>query len=85
MDRIDRIRAFVTVVDAGSFTAAADRLRISNKLVSKYVAALESDLGVTLLHRTTRALSLTAAGERGLIVTIVCDRGDRYLSSDLFA
>ncbi|WP_041527123.1 LysR family transcriptional regulator [Paracoccus aminophilus] len=66
MDRIDRIRAFVTVVDAGSFTAAADRLRISNKLVSKYVAALEADLGVTLLHRTTRALSLTSAGERYL-------------------
>ena len=35
MDRIDRIRAFVTVVDAGSFTAAADRLRLSNKLVRK--------------------------------------------------
>ncbi|WP_312528079.1 LysR family transcriptional regulator [Paracoccus sp. (in: a-proteobacteria)] len=66
MDKIERIRAFVTVVDAGSFTAAADRLRISNKLVSKYVASLESDLGVTLLHRTTRALSLTAAGERYL-------------------
>lgn len=66
MDRIDRIRAFVTVVDAGSFTAAADRLRLSNKLVSKYVAALESNLGVTLLHRTTRALSLTTAGERYL-------------------
>lgn len=66
MDRIDRIRAFVTVVDAGSFTQAAARLRLSNKLVSKYVAALEADLGVTLLHRTTRALSLTSAGERYL-------------------
>ncbi|MFD2841912.1 LysR family transcriptional regulator [Paracoccus cavernae] len=72
MDRIDRIRAFVTVVDAGSFTQAAARLRLSNKLVSKYVAALEADLGVTLLHRTTRALSLTSAGERYLEGRAVC-------------
>lgn len=63
MDRIDMLRAFVAVVDAGSFTAAGERLRMSNKLVSKYVAALEDRIGTTLLHRTTRALSLTADGE----------------------
>lgn len=63
MDRIDMLRAFVAVVDAGSFTAAGQRLRMSNKLVSKYVAALEERIGTTLLHRTTRALSLTADGE----------------------
>ncbi|RQP04579.1 MAG: LysR family transcriptional regulator [Paracoccus sp. BP8] len=66
MDRIDGIRAFVAVVDAGSFTRAGERLGISNKLVSKYVAALEGQQGVTLLNRTTRALSLTPAGERYL-------------------
>ncbi len=66
MDRIDGIRAFVAVVDAGSFTRAGTRLGISNKLVSKYVAALEGRQGVTLLNRTTRALSLTPAGERYL-------------------
>lgn len=66
MDRIDGIRAFVAVVDAGSFTAAAARLRISNKLVSKYVAALEAQVGATLLNRTTRSLSLTEAGTRYL-------------------
>ncbi|WP_323715740.1 LysR family transcriptional regulator [Paracoccus aminovorans] len=66
MDRIDGIRAFVAVVDAGSFTRAGDRLGISNKLVSKYVAALEGQQGVTLLNRTTRALSLTPSGERYL-------------------
>ena len=48
MDRIDGLRAFVSVVDAGSFTRAGQRLGISNKLVSKYVAALESQQGVTL-------------------------------------
>lgn len=67
MDRIDGIRAFVAVVDAGSFTRAGERLGISNKLVSKYVAALEGQQGVTLLNRTTRALSLTPSGERYLI------------------
>lgn len=66
MDRIDGIRAFVAVVDAGSFTRAGARLGISNKLVSKYVATLEGRQGVTLLNRTTRALSLTAAGGRYL-------------------
>lgn len=67
MDRLDGIRAFVAVVDSGSFTRAGKRLGISNKLVSKYVAALESLQGVTLLNRTTRSLSLTPAGERFLI------------------
>lgn len=66
MDRFEGIRAFVAVVDAGSFTAAGQRLGISNKLVSKYVAALEQLQGVTLLNRTTRSLSLTLAGERYL-------------------
>lgn len=66
MDRIDGLRAFVAVVDSGSFTRAGQRLGISNKLVSKYVAALEGQQGVTLLNRTTRALSLTPAGERFL-------------------
>lgn len=64
MDRIDGLRALVAVVDAGSFTRAGQRLGISNKLVSKYVAALERQHAVTLLNRTTRALSLTPAGDR---------------------
>ncbi|MDT1061833.1 LysR substrate-binding domain-containing protein [Paracoccus sp. CPCC 101403] len=67
MDRLDGIRAFVAVVDAASFTRAGNRLGISNKLVSKYVAALEAQQGITLLNRTTRALSLTPAGERFLV------------------
>ena len=67
MDRFEGIRAFVAVVDAGSFTAAGQRLGISIKLVSKYVAALEQLQGVTLLNRTTRSLSLTLAGERYLV------------------
>ncbi|MEP3276183.1 MAG: LysR family transcriptional regulator [Stappiaceae bacterium] len=62
MDLIDGMRAFSQVVATGSFTNAADRLNISKKLVSKYVAELETHLGTRLLNRTTRSLSLTEAG-----------------------
>ena len=62
MDRIDGMRAFVSVVEAGSFTSAGKRLGISNKLVSKYIGTLEAQLGLKLLHRTTRSQSLTNEG-----------------------
>lgn len=64
MDRIDAMRAFVTVVNEGTFTRAADRLEMSPQLVSKYVSQLEQHLGVRLLNRTTRKLHLTEAGTR---------------------
>ena len=62
MDRIDAMRAFVTVVNEGAFTRAADRLDMSPQLVSKYVSQLEQHLGVRLLNRTTRQIHLTEAG-----------------------
>ena len=62
MDRIDAMRAFITVVNEGSFTRAAERLDMSPQLVSKYVSQLEQHLGVRLLNRTTRSLHLTEAG-----------------------
>lgn len=64
MDRIEAMRAFVTVVNEGSFTHAADRLAMSPQLASKYVSQLEQHLGVRLLNRTTRKLHLTEAGSR---------------------
>ena len=63
MDRFSEIRAFVTVAEQGSFAAAADRLDLSRAMVTKLVSALEARLGVRLMHRTTRRLSLTEAGE----------------------
>ncbi len=66
MDRIDGMQSFVAVVDTGSFAAAGQRLGISNKLVSKRVAQLENHLEMTLLHRTTRSMSLSHEGERYL-------------------
>ncbi|MDY7116832.1 LysR family transcriptional regulator [Halomonas sp. SSL-5] len=62
MDRLDAMRAFVTVVAEGSFTQAAERLALSPQLVSKHVSQLEAHLGVRLLNRTTRRLHLTEAG-----------------------
>lgn len=64
MDRIDAMRAFVTVVNEGSFTLAANRLALSPQLVSKHIAQLEKHLGTRLLSRTTRKLHLTEAGTR---------------------
>lgn len=63
MDIVDELKAFVATAQTGSFTAAADQLGVSNRLTSKYVAELESRLGVRLLQRTTRKVGLTPAGE----------------------
>ena len=62
MDKIDRMRAFALVANNASFTVAAQRMGRSARLVSKYVADLENALGVQLLNRTTRSVSLTDAG-----------------------
>lgn len=61
-DTLSGIREFVTVVEAGSFAAAAQRLNVSRSAVGKAVARLEARLGVRLCHRTTRVLSLTEDG-----------------------
>ena len=60
------IPVFVAVVENGGFSAAALKLGISKSAVSKRINQLEDHLGVRLLHRTTRKLSLTEAGERYL-------------------
>jgi DNA-binding transcriptional LysR family regulator len=62
MDPLEGIAAFACVAENGSFTAAARRLKISKSAVSAHVQRLESRLGVLLLNRTTRRLSLTEAG-----------------------
>lgn len=56
------MRAFAAVAQEGSFTAAARRLGVSTRLISKYVAQLESRLAVQVLNRTTRSVSLTDVG-----------------------
>ncbi|WP_345817467.1 LysR family transcriptional regulator (plasmid) [Paraburkholderia sp. PREW-6R] len=64
MDRFQELTAFVAVVEAGGFTAAARRLGDSQSVVSKSVSALERRLGVQLLNRSTRSVTLTDHGRR---------------------
>lgn len=61
---VDAIATFVKVVEAGSFSTAARRLGMAKTTVSAKVAGLEKRLGVRLIHRTTRKLRMTEAGEK---------------------
>ena len=61
-DRLSGMRVFAHVVEAKSFSAAADRLGMSKSLASRHVSALERSLSVKLLNRSTRKLSLTEGG-----------------------
>src|ERR1700744_4256863 len=63
MDRLTSLTAFVRVVDSGGFSAAGRRLNMSTAMISNHVQALETRLGVRLLNRTTRKVSLTEAGK----------------------
>src|ERR1700726_2694716 len=60
--KIDGIEAFVAVIEAGSISEAARKLRLSKSVVSERLAELERSLGAKLLQRTTRKLSLTEDG-----------------------
>jgi len=62
MDRFESIRAFTQVVQAGGFAAAARTMGVSRSVVSKYVIALENDLGTQLLRRSTRQVTATETG-----------------------
>lgn len=64
MDRIDAMKVFVSAVDEGSLAAAGRRLGKSPAAVSRAIASLEAHVGAELLHRTTRSLKLSEAGER---------------------
>lgn len=66
MDQLESMKVFVAVADAQSFAGAARLLKCSPAAVTRAVAALEAHLGARLLHRTTRSLRLSEAGERYL-------------------
>ncbi|WP_135381954.1 LysR family transcriptional regulator [Vibrio tasmaniensis] len=66
MDKLTAAKVFVDVAMSGSFTATADRLKMSRPMVTRYIEAMEKWLNVRLLHRTTRKVTLTTAGERCL-------------------
>ncbi|WP_179404043.1 LysR family transcriptional regulator [Burkholderia guangdongensis] len=66
MDTLQNMRVFVRVVDAGSFTAAAQQMNTTTAYASRAVSDLEAHLQTRLLNRTTRRIALTEAGERYL-------------------
>jgi DNA-binding transcriptional LysR family regulator len=74
MDRFETLNAFVAVADQRGFAAAARALEISPPAITRAVAALERHLGVTLFHRSTRAVSLTDEG------AALLDRARRILA-----
>ncbi|AOJ06964.1 LysR family transcriptional regulator [Burkholderia mayonis] len=88
MDRITAMQVFVETAERGSVSAAAQHLDMSRAMASRYVAFIEQWSGARLLHRTTRRLTLTAAGAQMLplcrdmlgladhVATVVADPGD---------
>jgi DNA-binding transcriptional LysR family regulator len=63
MDRFTRIAVFVAAMDEGSLVAAGKKFGLSASMAGKYVSALEAELKVRLMHRSTRSLNLTEAGQ----------------------
>src|SRR5258708_8378985 len=84
MDKLTSLRAFVKVVELGSFSEAGRQLRLSRSAISKYVSDLEQDLGVQLLNRTTRHASPNENGqayfERALVILADLDAADHAVS-----
>ncbi|MGR5136208.1 LysR family transcriptional regulator [Vibrio jasicida] len=66
MDRLEAMNVFVTIVERGSLSAAAEHLDLSRTKVTRYLGELEKWMDTRLLHRTTRSLSLTSAGKETL-------------------
>lgn len=85
MDRLHAITAFLKIVEAGSITAAAEALDVSQPSMVRTLAALERDLGARLLNRTTRRMSLTDEGrdfyERGKHIVAAVDDARLSLSA----
>lgn len=66
MDKLEAMNVFVTIVERGSLSAAAEHLELSRTKVTRYLGELENWMDTRLLHRTTRSLSLTSAGKETL-------------------
>src|SRR3954447_346067 len=85
MDRLTGLTVFGSVVDSGGFSAAARRLNMSVRMVSNHVQALEERLGVRLLNRSTRKVSLTDIGrsyyERSQQILTDLDEADRVATA----
>ncbi|MGY3448570.1 LysR family transcriptional regulator [Bradyrhizobium sp. USDA 4353] len=84
MDKLSSLRAFVKVVESGSFAEAGRQLRLSRSAISKYIGELEQSLGVQLIVRTTRHASPTESGqryfERAVAILADLDAADQAVS-----
>ena len=65
-NKLNAISTFIRVAEAGSFSAAARQAGLKQSAISQQIAALEAELGVVLLRRTTRSMALTEAGAQYL-------------------
>ena len=62
MNKLNAMQTFVRVAEAGSFSAVAEQLQVARSVVTRQIAALEKELGIKLITRSTRRLTLTTAG-----------------------
>ena len=86
MDKLDAMQTFVRVVQAGSFTAVADQLQVARSVVTRQIAALEAHLAAKLITRSTRSLTLTAAGsaylEKCRVILNMVDAAESSLTEE---
>jgi len=81
MDRVTAAKVFIEVAQSRSFSRTADRLNMSRPMVTRYIEAMEDWLKIRLLHRTTRKISLTSAGEACLKdVVLWLEQADKITS-----
>lgn len=81
--RVDDLILFAQVVRLKSFRAAAEQRGVTNSVVSKHISRLEADLGLQLLHRSTRKLNLTEAGERLYQHCLVLEKNVKLADEEL--
>lgn len=86
MDKLEAMQTFVRVAEAGSFIAVANQLQVARSVVTRQVAALEKQLGTQLITRSTRSLTLTAAGsaylEKCRVILNMVDAAESGLAED---
>jgi DNA-binding transcriptional LysR family regulator len=86
MDRLDAMQTFVRVAEAGSFIAVANQLQVARSVVTRQIAALEKYLGSKLITRSTRSLTLTAAGsaylEKCRVILNMVDAAESTLAEE---
>lgn len=86
MDRLDAMQTFVRVAELGSFSAAAQQMNLARSVVTRQIAGLEAHLGVKLMARSTRRLSLTSAGttflEKARVILNLLEAAETDLSRD---